>query len=213
MSGNSAAPATALPRDRRAERNAATRREILDAAWAVAREEGLAAVSMRDLGGRVGMRAQSLYVYFPSKHAIYDAMFAEANLDLLERMRALRDGTDPERRLRRAARVFLDFCVEDPVRYQLLFQRTIPGFEPSPDALAPALDLLDLGRAHLRDCGIEGHDALDAWTGVIAGLAAQQNSNEPGGHRWVRLVDQIVDMFLAHYRASGRNTARRRSPR
>ena len=31
------------------------------------------------------MRAQSLYSYFPSKHAIYDAMFAQGNRELLDR--------------------------------------------------------------------------------------------------------------------------------
>ena len=50
---------------------------------------GSAALSMRDLGARVGMRAQSLYVYFPSKYAIYDAMFGEFNVELLRRISAL----------------------------------------------------------------------------------------------------------------------------
>ena len=72
-------------KDRRAERTLATRREILDAAWELVHEQGLGALTMRELGARVGMRAQSLYVYFPSKHAIYDAMFAEANRELLGR--------------------------------------------------------------------------------------------------------------------------------
>ena len=71
-------------RDRRAERFEATRREILDVAWELVRADGLGALSMRDLGARVGLRAQSLYVYFPSKHAIYDAMFADANRELLD---------------------------------------------------------------------------------------------------------------------------------
>ena len=73
------------PRDRRAERQAATQAEILDAAWALVRADGLASLAMRELGARVGMRAQSLYAYFPSKHAIYDAMFADGNRTLLGR--------------------------------------------------------------------------------------------------------------------------------
>ena len=40
------------------------------AARAAATEVGLAGLRMRDLGNRVGMRAQSLYTYFPSKAAI-----------------------------------------------------------------------------------------------------------------------------------------------
>jgi AcrR family transcriptional regulator len=186
-------------RDRRAERHAATRREILDAAWALARADGLASLAMRNLGARVGMRAQSLYAYFPAKHAIYDAMFAESNRQLLNRLTNLPPCDDPVAGLRRQARLFLDFCIEDPVRYQLLFQRTIPGFEPTPQSYAPAIEALDHGRRALRDCGIEGPRALDTWTALIAGLAAQQNSNEPGGDRWARLLDEVIDMFLARY--------------
>src|SRR5947209_8521580 len=85
-------------RDRRAERLEATRREILDVAWELVRTDGLGGLSMRDLGARVGLRAQSLYVYFPSKHAIYDAMFADANRDLLDRRRALDPPGEPRRR-------------------------------------------------------------------------------------------------------------------
>lgn len=196
-----------LARDRRAERNAATRREILDAAWEMARADGLASLAMRELGARVGLRAQSLYVYFPSKHAIYDAMVGESNRELLERQSTLAPTADPAERLRRRAHLFLTFCVEDPVRYQLLFQRTIPGFDPSPESYAPAVEGLEGTRDALRACGITAAGAQDAWTAVIAGLAAQQNSNEPGGDRWVCLLDEVVDMYLAHYAPSEPNRA------
>ena len=66
-------------RDRRAERRDATRTEILGAAWEIVRAEGLGALTLRDVAQRVGMRAPSLYGYFDSKHAIYDAMFADAS--------------------------------------------------------------------------------------------------------------------------------------
>ena len=186
-------------RDRRAERRAATRSEILDAAWELVRADGLAALAMRSLGAKVGMRAQSLYAYFPAKHAIYDAMFADSNRLLLERLTDQPPLADPVGRLRRRARLFLGFCVEDPVRYQLLFQRTIPGFEPSPQSYALAVQVLDGGRRALADCGIAGGRALDTFTALIAGLAAQQISNEPGSDRWVRLLDEVIDMFLTRY--------------
>jgi AcrR family transcriptional regulator len=186
---------------RRTERAAATRREILDAAWALVHDEGLAALTMRELGARVGMRAQSLYVYFPSKHAIYDAMFGEANRELRARWAAAvaAGPQEPVAVLRRRAAAFLQFCVEDPVRHQLLFQRTIPGFEPSPDAYAPAVEGLAESQAWLRAAGVDDPRAWDAWTAISAGLAAQQNANEPGGDRWIRLADECIDMFLEHY--------------
>src|SRR3954454_14071753 len=56
--------------DRKSRRRDQTRREILDAAWEVAREQGLTALTLRDVADRVGMRAPSLYSHFDSKHAI-----------------------------------------------------------------------------------------------------------------------------------------------
>jgi AcrR family transcriptional regulator len=147
------------------------------------------------------MRAQSLYSYFPSKHAIFDAMFADANRELLQRSDALEQIDDPDEALHREARLWVGFAVEDPVRYQLLFQRTIPGFEPGPESYQLAAKALERARGALNACGITEPRALDAWTAVTGGLAAQQNSNEPGGDRWFRLVDEITDMYLAHYRA------------
>jgi AcrR family transcriptional regulator len=191
----------------------ATRREILDAAWAVVREDGLAALTMRGLGARVGMKAQSLYGYFPSKHAIYDAMFGDAYRELIARWTAATEAAapDPVTTLRRRTAAFLEFCVEDPVRHQLLFQRTIPGFEPSAESYAPAVaDLEDL-RARLRACGVDDPRAWDAWTAIVAGLAAQQNANDPGGDRWLRLTGELIDMFFEHFAPDRTPPGRNRS--
>lgn len=188
----------ALRRDRRHERHEETRQEILGAAWDTVRADGVAALSLRGLARTVGMEPQSLYSYFGSKHAIYDAMFAEANRELLARFEAMPPVEDPVDALRLTAHTFVAFCVEDPARYQLLFQRTIPGFEPSEESYAVARRVLDRGMAELARAGITRPDRFDLWTGLIAGLIAQQLANEPGGRRWVGLLDEVIDMFLEH---------------
>jgi AcrR family transcriptional regulator len=191
-------------RDRRAERNAATRAEILEAAWALVREEGLAGLSLRDLGRRVGMRAQSLYSYFDSKHAIYDAMFAEGWRELLDRIDATRFSDDPLVAFRQRVHLVVDFATEDLARYQLLFQRTIPGFEPSPESYALAVEALELTKAQLAALGLTEPRHLDLTTAVIAGLVAQQHANDPAGDRWIRLVDEAVDMLMSHLKPRSR---------
>jgi len=192
------------PVEWRTRRRELARQQILDAAWAVARDHGLAGLTMRDLGARVGMRAQSLYSYFPSKHAIYDAMFAQGNRELRDRyvaMDAEPDGRrDPDARLRRTVEIHLRFCAEDPVRHQLLHQRPIPGFEPSAESYEVAVEVLALVRAVLHDCGAASPRAFDMYTALTSGLAAQQNANEPGGTRWLRLADDATEMFLQHFR-------------
>src|SRR4051795_3834847 len=79
---------TAPPPDRRRVRHAATKQEILDAAWRLARERGLGGWALRDVAEAVGMRAPSLYVYFASKNALFDAMFAQGCGALLSRIEA-----------------------------------------------------------------------------------------------------------------------------
>lgn len=186
--------------DRRAVRRQATAGEIVAAAWELSRANGLGNFTMRQLGERVGMRAQSLYSYFASKHELFDAMFAAGNRELVAWMRAAAaDGSagvgDRTATIRRAAHRFFTFCVSDPVRYQLLFQRTIPGFVPSEASFAVAQEAYDAAVAPLAGLGITGPD-LDLVTAVMTGLAAQQLANDPGGDRWERLVDRATAMLL-----------------
>jgi len=161
------------------------------------REHGLAGLSMRDLGQRVGMRAQSIYSYFASKHEIYDAMFLEGYQAFAEWMdNVADDGTDPIVAARRAVRAFVDFCTTDPVRYQLLFQRTIPGFTPSPESWAVAVQAYEQMQDRLAAIGVRDQPTLDLWTAMMTGLTDQQISNDPGGDRWTQLVDRAVDLLL-----------------
>ena len=185
-------------RDRRAERREATRAEILEAAWELMRENGVAGLSLRDLGQKVGMRAQSLYSYFDSKDALYDALFAEGFRQYLDVRRAIPPTGDPRSDFRAVCRLYLDFCLEDPARYQLLFQRTIPGFAPSPESYAPSVEGLELTRQLLVEAGGNDPADLDLFTALTTGLIDQQISNDPGGDRWYRLLDDVLDMFFAH---------------
>jgi AcrR family transcriptional regulator len=178
--------------ERRDARRESTRRQILDVAWDLVRAEGLAGLSLRDLAKRVGMQAPSLYAYFESKSAIYDAMFKEGFEAFLERVRDVTDVVA-------GAEAFADFCTEDTARYQLLFQRTIPGFEPSPAAYAPSLEVLVLARERLAAVGITSQEALDTYTALLTGLVDQQISNDPGGDRWRRLIPDAMQMFLDHF--------------
>lgn len=185
--------------DRKTRRRQETIDEIVAAAWDQVRERGLAGLSMRDLGARVGMRAQSLYSYFASKHEIYDAMFLEGNQAFVASLQTLPHVEDPEdvREVARAgAHNFFEFCVSDPVRYQLLFQRTIPDFVPSERSYAVAREALDITVERLTAVGAT-RAGVDLWTAVVAGLVAQQLANDPGGDRWEVLIDDAVDMLVA----------------
>lgn len=191
--------AEAPRRDRRADRHQATRREILEAAWDNARRRGVADLSLREVAEAVGMRGPSLYVYFDSKNAVYDAMFADGYAELLALLVALTaTPRSPRDDMIAGAGAFMDFCASDPARFQLLFERTVPGFEPSAASYAVSLEVQRLTRERLARAGVRTKTGLDLWTALTTGLASQQIANDPGGRRWRRLVEDAVDMFLAH---------------
>jgi AcrR family transcriptional regulator len=190
-------------RDRRAERHEATREEILEAAWQQVRAGGLAALSLRDLARSIGMQPPSLYSYFGSKNAIFDAMYAQGAQQFVEGQRALPRSDDPLVALKAIVRFFVSFCAADPARYQLLFQRTIPGFEPSPESFKISQDSLGDLAGLLASCGVTDPGMLDLFTAIGTGLADQQLSNDPGGDRWIRLIDDAVEMFYEHITKKG----------
>ncbi len=66
-----------------AKRRAEALDRIVESAWDLARQHGLAGLSLRDLARRLGMAPASLYSYLDSKHGLYDAMFAQGYRALL----------------------------------------------------------------------------------------------------------------------------------
>ena len=182
--------------DRRKVRHEARRAEILAQAWLLAHRDGLAAISLRDLADSVGLRQPSLYVYFESKLNLYDALFADGYRQLLDFVAKRSYAGDPRRALARFLGDLVQFSSDDIVRHQMLFQRTIPGFEPSAGALALALEFYDVARQMLAAAGVTDQRNIDIFSALANGLAHQQVANEPGGKRWVRLASQVTEMFL-----------------
>jgi AcrR family transcriptional regulator len=183
--------------DRRGRRREAKRATILAEAWILAHRDGLAAISLRDLAESVDLRQPSLYAYFDSKLGLYDLMFADGNRQLLDRVESLPERDDQRNALVEFVETLVQFSTEDVVRHQLLFQRTIPGFEPSPTSYSLALEFYEIARQRLAAAGASDPEDVDVFSALVNGLAHQQVANDPGGDRWVRLAGRAVDMFLA----------------
>ena len=168
---------------------------IVDAAWGLARKDGIQVLSLHALAKEVGMRQPSLYAYFDSKNALYDVMFADGNRELLARMDSLELPADSRAALKVLLGAFADFALEDPARNSLLFRRVIPGFEPSPESYALAVDALSRVVAVMTAAGVTDSGDIDCMIAMVAGLIEAQLSNEPGGDRWLRHLDRMVDLL------------------
>ena len=202
--------------DRRQRRRQETVEEVLGLAAQIMAEQGVAGLSIGEIARRMGIRPPSLYVYFPSKHALYDALFARGARLLLEAMEAMNAAlpaqpTTLQEILLPAAQAFVRWSVEHAAYSQLLFWRPVPGFAPSPGAYQPAIGLIELARARiaaLQDAGLVRADVPTGqierdWTILVSGVVSQQLSNAPQetfeDGRFTTALPELVSMFAGHY--------------
>jgi AcrR family transcriptional regulator len=187
--------------------------QALDHAVDVITESGVGALSISEVARRTGMRGPSLYKYFPSLHALYDALFARGLAAELAAVRTAIDGAEPgTARLRAAGRATVRWCTENPALAQLLHWRPVPGFEPSPEVFAASVEDMRELRAGLTEAVHRGElsPAADSdaaarlYTVVLSGVISQQLANQPGvpfeDGSFTRLTDDALDLFLDHYR-------------
>lgn len=172
------------------------RDEIVAAAWGLARRDGIGGFSLRALAREVGIRQPSLYAHFDSKNALFDAMFADGNRRLIARLDDVALPGHPRAAVKAVLRAVVDFALEDPARCSLLFQRPIPGFEPSAESYGLAQDVLGRVVGVLEAAGVDGRADVDCVVAMVAGLIEAQLSNDPGGNRFTRHLERLTDLYL-----------------
>jgi AcrR family transcriptional regulator len=166
----------------------ATRQDILDAARAIMREEGVGALSLHEVARRIGMKAPSLYTYFESKHALYDEIFRLG----MQEYRAQLHQLDARYRtglplLQATIEHYMRFADENPELYALLFERPVPGFEPSEASMAEARGLLEDSNRRVRtmleagfvQSGLSVEETRDIVVVLMHGLTSLKRANEP----------------------------------
>lgn len=189
---------TAVSPGWRQSRRRSAREAILAAAWALVAAEGLAGLSLRDLARQAGITPPTVYAYFASKNDIYDAMFGQGATEFANEMANPYRSDEPREMLAESLERFFEFCARDTARYQLLFERTLPGFEPSAESFAPMQQALAGAMELLARNGVTEARYLDLFTALLSGLISQQLANDPGGDRWTRLAAESLEMFLNH---------------
>lgn len=201
--------------DRRHARRAETIAQIVDVAIDVMAVHGVAGLSLGEVARRMGIRPPSLYVYFDSKNAVYDAVFARGWREVLVAGEAVEmpdaSTADLAAYLLRTGGTFVRWAVEHPVHTQLMGWRPVPGYVPSAEAYADARITFDRNHRmflRLQELGLLTADvALDeifrAWTVLVSGVITQQLANAPdepyASGAYTSLFPQLVAMFCTHY--------------
>jgi len=159
------------------KRRPLSRRRILEAAVGFVDREGLEALSMRKLGGELGVEAMSLYNHVPNKGALLDGMVEV----LLGGLEVPPEGEGWEGRIREAYRRFRRLAHAHPDIFPLLITRP-------PEAMY-GVWLAEEFLKTLREAGFEPRMALHAFrtlNSYTVGYAMAEIRDfalEPGGAR------------------------------
>jgi len=203
---------SAAPNDRRARRRQETIEEILAIAEDVMTEEGVNGLSLSEVARRLGVKPPSIYKYFDSLMAIYDALFELGQRSHLEVMRTAIERAEPGLdALAAGLEASGRWALAHPALAQLLFWRPVPSFEPTPEAMAPSVEMVGLQRRALaaavaaKQLGpdADSDEALYLTSVLISGVIGQALANEPGlpwgEGRFSPLLPKLLGTLAALY--------------
>ena len=175
-------------------------------------EEGVNGLSLTEVARRLGVQPPSLYKYFPSLMAVYDALFLRGQLRHLAVMReAMADAEPGLDALTSALEASGRWALANRAVAQLLFWRPVPSFEPSAAAFAPSVEMVSIERAAMADAVAAGELGPDAdsdeavylVSSLIVGVLSQAMSNEPdlewGQGRFTPTFPKLMKLLVAAY--------------
>ena len=202
-------------RDRR-ERN---RREmhdgILEVAREIMRERGIAALNLNEIARRVGITPPALYTYFPSKMALYDALYCMGIRLFREAEEELWRTTAPDwGRIQAWFELRLQLVEENPELYHMVFDDPVPGFVPAPESMeevrmiraAAVLMIAEVIEAGVMQPHLPAEEVTDLLFTMRRGIVAEhigkhRRINPPD--RFARLIPEVLTVLQAAWSPEG----------
>lgn len=183
--------------ERRARERADTRQRILDAAREMFVRQGYEATTMRAIADRIEYTPTAIYHHFRNKEALLAELCAADFRALAAAFQKIGRIEDPIERLRKCGVVYVQFGLEHPMQYQLMFMtrrpkqvdESIHSENPSEDAYAflrqTCADAIATGRLRpeYRD---PDELAFIAWSSLHGALSLQIVMEEED---WLHLRD------------------------
>jgi AcrR family transcriptional regulator len=139
------------------------RAQLIEAASQLLEElAGEEALSLRAVTRRVGVAPQSIYLYFPDKHALLHAIYEARFAELIEALRgAVANKRTAASRLRAMCQAYCDYGTTHPGHYRVLFGTAgTPGWQPDQLPGRASLELLTTAVAACATGTATGDDKL-----------------------------------------------------
>ncbi|HEY3054952.1 MAG TPA: TetR/AcrR family transcriptional regulator [Thermoanaerobaculia bacterium] len=199
------------PRERRVREREEIRGKILDAARDLFVAEGYDAVTMRRIADKIEYSPTAIYFHFRDKDALLKELCEHDFLSLAQQFIAMRDISDPIEKLKATGKAYLQFGIDYPNHYRLMFMTPHPPItehelekdNPEEDAYAFLKAIVAQAIAARRfkpeykDVDLVAQIVWSGVHGVISLQIAKQNDDwvdwRPLDDRAEVMIDVLVD--------------------
>ncbi len=177
----------------------ARRREIVEAARALAAAQGWSAVTVRAIAGRIGCSAPAIYQYFRDKDAVLAALASDGRQALaLHLDQAIAEVHGPAKRMRAVVRGLWDFALANRELYAVIYG--LDGLaahrDGSADAAPDSLRRVAAELVHKRQADEPADDLADRVAATVHGfLCLALTDAFPGGRE--RALTLLLDALDA----------------
>jgi AcrR family transcriptional regulator len=113
-------------KERREREKNETRKRILDAARELFATLGYEGVSMRRIADKIEYSATTIYQHFADKEELLNELCYQDFRKLAETMQSLWKVKDPRERIRKCGLAYVQFAIEYPNHYRLMFMTPYP---------------------------------------------------------------------------------------
>jgi AcrR family transcriptional regulator len=171
--------------------------QVVDAAIAVADEEGLEAVTLARVAAALGVRSPSLYNHVDGRDGLIRGIAARATRELATALRRAATGRAGADAVAAVAQAQRDYARAYPGRYAATVAPPAPGDAEHEEAAADAVDVIT---SVLGGSGLEGDDVIHAVRSLRSAVHGFATLEASGGfglpadidESFRRLVDAVA---------------------
>ena len=173
---------------------------IVETAIHLIEEEGIAGLSLRAVASLLGVKAPSLYRYFPQKEALEAAVAEKVLTAILTALQPAFESEDPDLRFRRTAEAYLRFARERFSLYSLVVQTRLSGAYES-QAGQDVWNLLLAAASGISGRPDDTGAAVATWS-FLHGYATLEHSGAFGDSGPQGGLERGLEAFLSDFRRS-----------
>ncbi|WP_052424016.1 TetR/AcrR family transcriptional regulator [Nonomuraea candida] len=180
------------------------RSRLLDVAVNLLRTDGPDSLTMRRIAAEAGCTTTVIYTMFGNREGLAEALYLEGFERFRRILEAVPQRRNPLEHLTALGPAYRHACLSEPGYYSLMFERAIPGFEPSERARTLARAALNILDRVIADCISAGYlvptqprkiaDAL--WAAAQGAISLERAGHLRDGRTYEAVTMATISCYL-----------------